>query len=86
MIPFLRNMAIVCLGLMLLVGMMTASLLIGLLLLGAGILFWGYFALRRAGIINAPRPKSGRPEESDIIEVDYVVIEEKEQRIPEEKV
>lgn len=79
---FLRNITLACLGLMLLVGVMTASMFIGLLLLAVITGLWICAALRRAGVVNPPRSQA----DNGIIEAEYEVIEEKETRIPQERV
>lgn len=83
---FLRNLALACLGLMAMIGMMTAGVFVALLLLGAMLLLWGYVALRKAGIIQSPKAPAATPEDPQIIEAEYVVVEETERRIPEERV
>jgi hypothetical protein len=79
MTQFIRNMALACLGLMIMVGMMTAGVFIGLLAIAVGALWWGYVMLRKAGIINPPKSQSPM-QDPRIIEVDYVVVEEVKQR------
>lgn len=83
---FLRNLALACLGLMAMIGMMTAGVFVALLLLGAIILLWGFVALRKAGIIQSPKTSAAPAEDPHIIEAEYVVVEETERRIPEERV
>lgn len=56
---------------------MTAGLFVGIALLGAGLLFWGYLKLRAAGVIGNFKPQApAQKEEITIIETEYEVVEE----------
>lgn len=83
---FLRNLALACVGLMAMIGMMTAGVFVALLLLGAIILLWGFVALRKAGIIQSPKAPATPPQDPTIIEADYVVVKEEEHQIRQDKV
>lgn len=90
MILFLRNLAVACISIMVLVGMMAAGVMIWFILLVAVVLVLGYIALRKAGIINPPRkygrPNAENPFETEIIEAEYTVISETEKQIPKDRV
>lgn len=82
---FIRNLIAVCIGLTLLVALMTAGFFVGLAALAAGIVFWIYIKLRVKGIINDPANTTVHQEEARVIEVEYEVVEEKQEREREDK-
>ncbi len=86
MTDFFRRLILACLGLAVLVGALMAGLFVGMALLAVVALVWVYFRLRLAGVVPGPKFRRDTAEaESDIIEAEYVVIEEKEAREPVDK-
>ena len=83
---FIRNLIAVCVGLTILVALMTAGFFVGLAALAAGIIFWIYIKLRVKGIINNPDSSTVHHEETRVIEAEYEVVEEKKEYEREDKV
>lgn len=82
----IRNVILAIIGLTLLIALMTAGFFLGLALLGAGLLFWGYLKLRASGMLGKMQPEPPeknphyREETITVIETDYEVVDSDEER------
>ena len=71
---------------MLAMGLVTVSVFAFLLVFGAAAALGLYAALRRSGIVGGDATAPSTASEPDVIEGEFVVIEQREERIREEKI
>ena len=87
---FLRNLLVGVIGIAATVAMITVGLFAGLILIGAGLIFWIVLALRRRQILKSmsdmPQSPYAEAEPGLIVDADYEVVGESQEQERKDRV